>query len=73
MSPPFFYFIPDKNGDDVPDAEPQLLLDGFGNFANSHNIANGFAWDQMVAMVHTVVPTGRSRQTGRSQGAKNPT
>ena len=44
MSPPFFYFIPDKNGDDVPDAEPQLLLDGFGNFANSHNIANGFAW-----------------------------
>ena len=44
MSPPFFYFIPDKDGDDVPDAEPQLLLDGFGNFANSHNIANGFAW-----------------------------
>jgi putative membrane-bound dehydrogenase-like protein len=44
MSPPYFYFIPDKNGDDVPDSEPQVLLDGFGNHANSHNLANGFRW-----------------------------
>lgn len=44
MSPPYFYFIPDRDGDDVPDREPQVLLDGFGNHANSHNLANGFAW-----------------------------
>ncbi len=44
MSPPYFYFIPDKNGDDVPDDEPEVVLDGFGNHANSHNLANGFAW-----------------------------
>ena len=44
MSPPYFYFIPDKNGDDIPDSEPEVLLDGFGNHANSHNIANGFGW-----------------------------
>lgn len=44
MSPPYFYFIPDKNGDDVPDGPPQVLLDGFGNHANAHNMANGFAW-----------------------------
>lgn len=44
MSPPNFYFIPDRNGDDVPDAEPKVLLDGFGNHANAHNLANGFAW-----------------------------
>jgi len=44
MSPPFFFFIPDKNGDDVPDSKPEVLLDGFGNHANSHNLANGFAW-----------------------------
>lgn len=44
MSPPYFYFIPDRDRDDVPDAEPQVLLDGFGNHANSHNLANGFAW-----------------------------
>lgn len=44
MSPPNFYFIPDRDGDDVPDAEPKVLLDGFGNHANAHNLANGFAW-----------------------------
>ncbi len=44
MSPPNMYFIPDRDGDDIPDAEPQILLDGFGNHANAHNLANGFAW-----------------------------
>jgi putative membrane-bound dehydrogenase-like protein len=44
MSPPYLYFIPDRNGDDRPDAPPQVLLDGFGNHANAHNMANGFAW-----------------------------
>ncbi len=44
MSPPNFYFIPDRDGDDVPDSPPQVLLDGFGTHANSHNLANGFAW-----------------------------
>lgn len=44
MSPPNLYFIPDRNGDDVPDGKPEVLLDGFGTHANSHNLANGFAW-----------------------------
>ena len=44
MSIPNFYFIPDENYDGVPDREPVLLLDGFGTHANSHTIANGFAW-----------------------------
>lgn len=44
MSPPNMYFIPDRDGDDVPDKAPQVLLDGFGNHANAHNLANGFAW-----------------------------
>jgi putative membrane-bound dehydrogenase-like protein len=44
MSPPFFYFIPDMDADDRPDSAPQVLLDGFGNHANAHNLANGFAW-----------------------------
>jgi putative membrane-bound dehydrogenase-like protein len=44
MSPPSFYFIPDRDGDDVPDSKPEVLLDGFGTHANSHNLANGFAW-----------------------------
>ncbi len=44
MSPPNMYFIPDADGDDIPDSEPTVLLDGFGNHANAHNLANGFAW-----------------------------
>lgn len=44
MSPPFFYFIPDRDGDDRPDGPPETLLDGFGTHANSHNIANAFSW-----------------------------
>lgn len=44
MSPPYFYFIPDRDGDDQPDSPPEVLLDGFGNHANAHNLANGFAW-----------------------------
>lgn len=44
MSPPYFYFIPDRDGDDRPDAEPTLLMDGFGNHANPHNLANALDW-----------------------------
>ncbi|MCB1228658.1 MAG: c-type cytochrome [Verrucomicrobiae bacterium] len=44
MSPPYFYFIPDRDGDDVPDGKPEVVLDGFGNHSNAHNLANGFAW-----------------------------
>ncbi len=44
MSPPCLYFIPDRNGDDHPDGPAEVLLDGFGNHANAHNLANSFAW-----------------------------
>ncbi|MFT5522065.1 MAG: putative membrane-bound dehydrogenase-like protein [Pirellulaceae bacterium] len=44
MSPPHLLFIPDRDADDTPDGKPQVVLDGFGNHANSHNLANGFAW-----------------------------
>lgn len=44
MSPPYFFFIPDRDGDDRPDGEPQTLLDGFGNHANAHNLASALAW-----------------------------
>lgn len=44
MSVPKLYFIPDKNGDDVPDGPPQVLFDGFGYKESRHNLANGFTW-----------------------------
>lgn len=41
---PHLLFIPDKNRDDVPDGEPVVLLDGFGEGAVGHNIVNGLKW-----------------------------
>ena len=45
MCPPRLLFIPDRNGDLIPDGEPQVMLDGFdvarGNY---HNFANGLRW-----------------------------
>ena len=40
---PYLMFIPDKNGDDVPDSEPQILLDGWGQ-EDTHETLNSFIW-----------------------------
>ena len=40
---PNLLFIPDQNGDDVPDGEPQVVLDGF-TLKGGHNSVNGLAW-----------------------------
>ena len=44
MSPPHFAFIPDRDGDDKPDRDAQVLLDGIGIKESRHNLANGFTW-----------------------------
>ncbi|PYL01708.1 MAG: hypothetical protein DME19_00710 [Verrucomicrobia bacterium] len=45
MCPPQLLFIPDRNGDDVPDGEPEVLLDGFTTTTgNRHTFANGLKW-----------------------------
>ena len=45
MCPPKLLFIPDRDGDLIPDGEPKVMLDGFdvarGNY---HNFANGLRW-----------------------------
>ena len=45
MCPPNLLFIPDADGDDVPDGEPIIRLDGFTVAKNNyHNFANGLRW-----------------------------
>lgn len=45
MCPPRLIFIPDANGDDIPDGPPQVMLDGFDVAKNNyHNFANGLRW-----------------------------
>ena len=41
---PNLVFIPDANRDDVPDGEPEYLLDGFEGDVIRHNIVNGLRW-----------------------------
>ena len=36
-------FIPDRNGDDVPDGEPEILLDGWA-WQDTHETLNTFIW-----------------------------
>jgi putative membrane-bound dehydrogenase-like protein len=40
---PYLMFIPDANLDDVPDAKPEILLDGFG-YEDTHETLNSFNW-----------------------------
>ncbi len=40
---PNLMFIPDRNGDDVPDGEPIVLLDGWST-KGVHNVLNGLKW-----------------------------
>lgn len=45
MCPPQLLFIPDRNGDDIPDGKPEVILDGFTVAKNNyHNFANGLRW-----------------------------
>ncbi len=42
-SPPNLTFIPDADGDDVPDGPPEVLLDGWG-IRDRHETLNSFIW-----------------------------
>lgn len=45
FAPPQILFIADKDENDVPDAAPEVVLDGFTVAeANYHNFANGLRW-----------------------------
>ena len=41
--PPELVFYPDRDGDDIPDGEPEVLLDGWG-IRDRHETLNTFCW-----------------------------
>ncbi|MBI1372995.1 MAG: hypothetical protein GC159_09565 [Phycisphaera sp.] len=41
---PKLLFIPDKDGDDKPDGEPVVVLDGWNNGKIGHCVVNGLTW-----------------------------
>lgn len=44
LDAPNLLFIPDRDGDDVPDGEPVVMLDGWNDSGVRHNIVNGLRW-----------------------------
>jgi len=40
---PYLLFYPDRDGDDVPDGEPEVLLKGFG-LEDAHAVVNSLEW-----------------------------
>src|SRR5436190_7695628 len=40
---PYLLFYADRNGDDVPDGDPEVLLSGFG-MEDTHSLANSLQW-----------------------------
>ncbi len=43
LNPPYLLFYPDKDQDDIPDGDPQVLLQGFG-MEDSHSVASNLRW-----------------------------
>ena len=82
---PNLLFIPDKNGDDVPDAEPEVVLTGWDDDKIRHNIVNGLKWGPdgwlygrhgitMVSPVgHPEVPTAKRTPVNCSIWRYHPT
>lgn len=43
LNPPYLLFYPDRNGDDVPDGDPEIHLSGFG-LEDTHSVVNSLQW-----------------------------
>jgi putative membrane-bound dehydrogenase-like protein len=58
---PELIFVPDRNGDDKPDRDPEVLLDGW-DLGIQHNVFNGLTWGPdgwlyWLAMGYSKLPT----------------
>lgn len=43
LQAPYLLFYPDKDRDDIPDGDPEVLLTGFG-MEDAHSVANSLTW-----------------------------
>ncbi len=66
LCPPQLLFIPDRDGDAVPDGEPEVVLDGFEYTKARHNIANGlkFGPDGWLYGRHGILGTSNVGRPG---------
>ena len=70
---PYLMFIPDANGDDTPDSQPEILLDGFG-YQDTHETLNAFNWgpDGWLYGCHGVVTHSKVGKPGTPDADRIP-
>ncbi len=74
LNPPYLLFYPDKNGDDVPDGDPEVHLSGFG-LEDTHSVINSLRWGPdgwlYAAQGSTVSASVKAGQASAERGARN--
>lgn len=70
---PYLLFIPDRDRDDVPDGEPQILLDGWA-YQDTHETLNAFIWgpDGWLYGCHGVFTHSRVGKPGTPDDERTP-
>ncbi|QDU27448.1 Cytochrome c [Anatilimnocola aggregata] len=70
---PNLIFIPDRNGDDKPDGEPVVVLNGF-DLAAKHNVVNGLAWgpDGYLYGLNGILSNSRVGRPGQPDAERKP-
>ncbi|WP_206028513.1 PVC-type heme-binding CxxCH protein [Thalassoroseus pseudoceratinae] len=70
---PYLMFIPDRNGDDIPDSKPEILLDGWG-YQDTHETLNAFIWgpDGWLYGCHGVFTHSRVGKPGTPDDERTP-
>lgn len=68
LNPPYLLFYPDRNNDDVPDADPEVRLEGFG-LEDTHSVANSLCWgpDGWLYAAQGSTVTGNVRRPGGNE------
>ncbi|MCY2965816.1 MAG: methyltransferase domain-containing protein [Planctomycetota bacterium] len=72
LAAPNLFFIPDLDGDDIPDSDPIVALDGFDDAAVRHNIVNGLRWgpDGWLYGRHGILATSEVGRPGTSDSQR---
>ena len=68
LNPPYLLFYPDRDGDDVPDGDPEVRLDGFG-LEDTHSVVNSLRWgsDGWLYAAQGSTVTARVRKPGSDE------
>lgn len=70
-SAPNLYFIPDRDGDGIPDGAPEVVLDGWG-YQDLHEVFNSFAWgpDGWLYGTQGILVSSKVGQPGTPEGGR---